>query len=158
MNCDKIVLCSGSPAHIYQKAQVGKQKRKVPKMATNQAVSPLNIQIENVPDRTYFRTSDVVPHVEGETLVITDGTGKRRSWGSPSCDTVVYQIGEIIAAHVTGWHKHTVGPVGGWYYFLQTAKGWQRVTANKKEIKALGVDLPALGRFQPLPSNVIRLH
>lgn len=88
-------------------------------------------------DSTYFRTSDVIPTIDGDTLHIFDGYGTRRSWGSPSVRSNVYKLTDtVIEVRVTGWHKHTVSPVGGSYYFVNDGKGWTRRTANHKAVKA----------------------
>ena len=88
-------------------------------------------------DSTYFRTSDVIPTVSGDTLTIIDGYGTRRSWGTPSVRTTVTKLTEnVIMADVTGWHKHTVSPVGGSYYFVNENGTWTRRTANHKAVKA----------------------
>jgi hypothetical protein len=85
----------------------------------------------------YFRGSEVAPTVEGDTLTIIDGYGERRYWGTPKVDSRVSQLTEdVIKVEVTGWHKHTVSPVGGNYYFVREGKGWTRRTANHKRVKA----------------------
>ena len=88
-------------------------------------------------DSTYFRTSDVTPTVSGDTLTIIDGYGTRRSWGTPSVRSDVYTLSEsVIEVRVVGWHKHTVSPVGGSYYFVNENGTWTRRTANHKAVKA----------------------
>lgn len=121
---------------------------------------PFEIETENCPGGTYFRTSEVTPFLDGQTLTVFDGRGVSRSWGSSSVDSLVYQIGDdVIAVNVTGWHKHTVSPVGGWFYFLREKSNWRRVTANKREVKAIRHLLPAYGRFRgDMPGNVRRIH
>lgn len=89
-------------------------------------------------DSTYFRTTDVRPEISGNTLTIIDGRGTRRSWGSPSVDSRVTRLApNVVKVDVTGWHKHTVSPVGGSYYFVWDGKGWTRRTANHKAVKAV---------------------
>lgn len=88
-------------------------------------------------DSNYFRTSDVIPTIEGDTLTVIDGRGSRRSWGSPSVDSRVSKLtDDVYKVDVTGWHKHTVSPVGGIYYFVNDGQGWTRRTANHKAVKA----------------------
>ena len=101
------------------------------------AVSPLNVQTTDCPDSTYFRASDIRPEVSGNTLTVTDGRGSRRSWGAPSVDSRVSRIADdVYKVEVTGWHKHTVGPVGGSYYFVFESGQWTRRTANYGKVKA----------------------
>lgn len=89
---------------------------------------------------TYFRTSDVTPTIEGDSLKIYNSRGDRRSWGTPSVRSEVKTIKEgIVMVQVTGWHKHTVSPVGGNFYFVNEGGKWTRRTANHKAVKqALG--------------------
>lgn len=87
---------------------------------------------------TYFTSSDVRPYVGKDNNIHTyNGSGERRSWGTPKVTSVVSNLGDdVIGVEVTGWHKHTVSPVGGWYYFVADAKGnWRRTTANNKRVK-----------------------
>jgi hypothetical protein len=91
------------------------------------------------PSCTYFRTSDVTPVVsdDGQTITMIAGRGQHRSWGSPSVNSDARRITDtVIAIDVTGWHKHTVGPVGGTYYFVNENGRWVRRTANHKAVKA----------------------
>lgn len=86
---------------------------------------------------TYFRTSDITPTVTGDTLTVIEGRGDRRSWGTPSVRSDVYKLTETVyQVEVTGWHKHTVSPVGGNFYFVNEAGQWVRRTANHKAVKA----------------------
>lgn len=71
----------------------------------------------DVPNTTYFRSSDVAPQLAGETLTLWHGKGTRRSWGAPQvCSTVVVETDTFIAVHVGYSHKHRGGQQ--WYYFL----------------------------------------
>lgn len=89
------------------------------------------------PHCTYFRTSDVTPEIVGDELHVIDGQGKRRSWGSPNVSTTVSKLNDsVIKATVTGWHKHTVSPVGGDYYFVEENGKWVRRRANHSTVKA----------------------
>ena len=87
---------------------------------------------------TYFRTSDVAPFVnrDGE-LVVYNAKGVRRSWGQPKVDSAVTKLtNDVIQVTVTGWHKHTVSPVGGNFYFVHESDKWVRRTAASKAVKA----------------------
>ena len=87
---------------------------------------------------TYFRTSDVTPYVEGETLNVYDAKGDRRSWGQPSVSSDVEKLSDsVVKVHVVGWHKWTVSPVGGNFYFVNENGKWTRRTANHKAVKAV---------------------
>jgi len=99
-------------------------------------VNKISLKDANL-DSTYFRTTDVIPTIDGDTLTIIDGRGSSRSWGSPSVNTTVKTLTEnVVMVEVTGWHKHTVSPVGGSYYFVNENGTWTRRTANHKTVKA----------------------
>lgn len=86
---------------------------------------------------TYFRTSDVTPFVADDGLHIYNSRGNSRSWGTPSVRSDVAALTEtVIMVEVVGWHKHTVSPVGGSFYFVNEGGRWVRRTANYKTVKA----------------------
>jgi len=86
---------------------------------------------------TYFRTSDVIPFIDAAGLNVYTGNGQGRSWGRATVRSTVRTLTpNVIAVEVTGWHKHTVSPVGGNYYFVNEAGAWVRRTANAKAVKA----------------------
>lgn len=99
---------------------------------------PLTVVKESCPGGTYFRTSDVTPFVDDDGLHIYNGTGVSRSWGRSQVSSEVAMLtDDIIKVEVVGWHKHTVSPVGGSYYFVRDGKGnWTRRTANYGKVKA----------------------
>ena len=98
---------------------------------------------------TYFRTSDVATFVnrDGE-LVVYNAKGVRRSWGQPKVESTVTKwdrmyfsfvpkrTGDDIQGTETGWHKHTVSPVGGVFYVVHEGDKWVRRTAASKAVKA----------------------
>ena len=86
---------------------------------------------------TYFCTSDCAPFVKDGSLVVYNGKGDRRSWGVPAVRSDVQPLTEtVVKVTVTGWHKHTVSPVGGNFYFVCEGGEWVRRTANHKAVKA----------------------
>lgn len=85
---------------------------------------------------TYFRTSDVTPHIEENSIVVYEGQNDRRSWGCCSCRSQVEDKNGIVIVSVTGWHKFSVSPVGGTYYFVNENGEWVRRTASHKAVKA----------------------
>lgn len=86
---------------------------------------------------TYFRTSDVTPFFEDGAIKMYSGRSKQRSWGSCSVRSTIEALSSsVIKVTVTGWHKHTVSPVGGNYYFVNEGGSWVRRTANHKVVKA----------------------
>ncbi len=87
---------------------------------------------------TYFKTSDVTPVITpNNELKIFNARGISRSWGHPSVTSEVSNLADgIVQVNVTGWHKHTISPVGGNFYFVNEAKGWVRRRANHKVVKA----------------------
>lgn len=86
---------------------------------------------------TYFRTSDVSPSINGDTLNIYNATGISRGWGTPSVRSEVTELTpDVIRVRVRGWHKHTIRPVGGDFYFVRHPGGWRRNTAAAKVVKA----------------------
>jgi len=57
---------------------------------------------------TYFRSSDVMPVLSGDTLTVYNSRGKRRSWGLPSVESrYQFLTDDCVMVRVTGWHKHT---------------------------------------------------
>jgi hypothetical protein len=87
---------------------------------------------------TYFRTSDVRPHVDDQNRIhIWNGVAYRASWGSSNVTSEVEQIADdVIQVEVTGWHKHTVGPEGGTYWFVRQPNGtWKRRTKRYSRVK-----------------------
>lgn len=106
-------------------------------MTTLTVSLPVQVQDYEGPDSTYFAVPDVVPFFKDGVLNICNYRGSRRSWGAPTCTSDVKQLSDdVIQVDVTGWHKHTVSPVGGSYYFVKTRKGWERKRANAKAVKA----------------------
>lgn len=89
------------------------------------------------PDDTYFTVDDVKPFIENGTLYICNYKGTRRSsWGQPSCTSYIKQLtDDVVSVSFTGWHKHTVSPVSGTYYFVKTKYGWVRKIASAKAVK-----------------------
>lgn len=98
---------------------------------------PLTITQEDCPGGTYFRTSEVIPFVEDGELHVYDGIGVSRSWGrSQVTSSVTLLNSDVIKVEVVGWHKHTVSPVGGNYYFVRDGGKWTRRTAAHRTVKA----------------------
>lgn len=98
----------------------------------------ITINTQPVPDSTYFTTSDVTPFIDNGALNIYDGRGTRRSWGAPTVSSVVKELSpDVMQITVTGWHKHTVSPVGGNFYFVNEDGTWTRRRANHKAVKAV---------------------
>ena len=100
-------------------------------------INPLTIVKEACPIGTYFRTSEVTPFVSGDELHVYDGNGVSRSWGRAQVNSQVsYLTPSVIKVEVVGWHKHTVSPVGGSFYFVHDGTVWTRRTAGHKAVKA----------------------
>lgn len=96
----------------------------------------LTIQTKPCPDKTHFVVKDVLPSIENGILQIVDGYGTRRSWGAPSVKSTVTELSEtVIQVDVVGWHKHTTSPVGGFYYFVLSANGWERKNGGANAVK-----------------------
>lgn len=92
----------------------------------------------DLPGSTYFRTSDIAPTLEGTELYCYNGSGPRRYWGTPRVITqIVRNDGNLCIVVVTGWHKHTVRPVGGTFYFVNLDGTWTRKTARSYQVKML---------------------
>lgn len=78
----------------------------------------MKIKNESVPDRTYFRMSDVAPNLDwlDKKLHLTNGKGRSRSWGAPKCESLVLFRGRSLIVVFVGFcHKHGGGQ--GWFYF-----------------------------------------
>lgn len=108
----------------------------------SQSNLPLNVESLDFsavlnPNCTYFNTSDVTPVVDGDTLKVINGRGASRSWGSPNVTSAVTPLNQnVIMVEVTGWHKWTISPVGGNFYFVNEGGQWVRRRANHKVVKA----------------------
>ena len=106
----------------------------------------LNFQVKTneCPDDTYFVAGDVRPEFIDGVLHIWDGRGTRRSWGAPSVSSTMTALNDtVFQVEVVGWHKHTVSPVGGFYYFVLSANGWERKTGNAKAVKSAKAEYQA---------------
>jgi hypothetical protein len=98
---------------------------------------PLTVVQESCPGGTYFRTSEVTPFVEDGELHVFDGIGVSRSWGrSQVTSSVTLLTPNVIKVNVVGWHKHTVSPVGGNFYFVRDGGKWMRRTAGHRTVRA----------------------
>lgn len=103
-----------------------------------------SLEILNITDwskvpgtNTYFKTSDVTPFIKNGKLNIYNSRGQGRSWGTPRVTSCVEVLAEnLVKVQVTGWHKHTIRPVGGSFYFVNENGEWVRRTANHKSVKA----------------------
>jgi hypothetical protein len=110
--------------------------------ASTSSTLPVSVYVRSFADmpgsNTYFRTSDCAPFVDDSgALVVYNGRGQSRSWGSPSVRSDVAALSEsVVMVEVVGWHKHTVSPVGGCFYFVNEGGRWVRRTANAKIVKA----------------------
>lgn len=72
----------------------------------------------NIPDDTYFTSSDVSPIVEDDKLIVYNGKGTHWSWGTPQVtSSVVFNSKRLTAVHVGFSHKHRGGQA--WYYYVQ---------------------------------------
>jgi hypothetical protein len=98
---------------------------------------------------TYFTTNDAAPWVtaDGQTIKLINGSGDHRSWGSPRISSrVLWTLDDACFIEVTGWHKHSVSPEGGEYFFVYSHKdgAWQRKRGNANVVKAALEDVAAL--------------
>lgn len=84
--------------------------------------------IKQIPDSTYFRMSDIAPHIdESGDVVVFDGRGTRRSWGAPQVSTtIVVDDCDLLALHVGFSHKHRGGQ--GWHYFTTDGETTTKIT------------------------------
>lgn len=87
---------------------------------------------------TCFRTSDVAPQIKDGQLNIFNARGQSRSWGTPRVTSTVKPLSDdVVMVNVVGWHKHTVSPVGGNFYFVREGGEWVRRMASHKSVKPL---------------------
>lgn len=87
----------------------------------------MSIQVESrkeTPDSNAFNTSDVAPYIEGETVVMVNGYGKRGKGRTNSAAIVTTD--DFLAIHMDYIHKYGNGQ--GYYYFVRTASGIARKT------------------------------
>ncbi len=102
----------------------------------NAQVNSLHFADQNV--STYFRTSDVIPYIENNQINIWNGTAYQASWGRSEVSSTITQLSDdVVKVEVVGWHKHTVSPEGGNYYFVNEKGRWTRRRANAKAVKAV---------------------
>jgi len=68
----------------------------------------LNINFSReVPDSTYFNRNACEPKLKDDKLIVYNGQGNRRGWGSPSVtSTIVFESTDVIAIHIGFHHKH----------------------------------------------------
>lgn len=71
---------------------------------------------KDVPDGTYFTTTECEPVVTQEGVTVFTGNGKHRSWGSPSVTSTVVLNDSLLVVHVGFHHKHRGGQF--WRYFM----------------------------------------
>lgn len=92
---------------------------------------------DNIPDSTYFRSSDVAPGFDGQTITLYAGKGSRRSWGAPQVwSSVVVETDNFVAVHVGFSHKHRGGQQ--WHYYLDGERvTWQKLS---DELRTLVLD------------------
>lgn len=96
----------------------------------------MNIIQEQLVCSTYFRTSQVTPFVDSDNnLHVYNGISYQASWGKSQVSSTVKEMAGIVAVKVVGWHKHTISPVGGNFYFVPENGRYVRRTANHKTVK-----------------------
>lgn len=83
----------------------------------------MNIQASaNVPNDTYSRTDEHEPRIRENAIEILNGSGSRRSWGTPgTTSTVVLNDDDFCAIHVGFHHKHGGGQFWRYYTTDDTA-------------------------------------
>lgn len=91
-----------------------------------------------IPDSTYFRTGNVEPVVNGDTITLTEGRGSRRSWGAPQVNNTIVVNDCDFCAVLTGFsHKHGGGQF--WRYFIRQESGeivrktWAQLTDDERQ-------------------------
>ena len=105
------------------------QTRVKPESNQSQTENHMKIKTNsNVPDSTYFTTTEVEPNIEKDgSITIFNGKGTRRSsWGAPSVtSTVVLDECDFCAIHIGFHHKHRGGQ--SWYYYMTDGAETYRV-------------------------------
>lgn len=118
----------------------------------------------NVPDSTYFRTSDTEPTLSGETLAVYSGKGTRRSsWGAPeTTSTVVLHDDDLVAVHVGYHHKHRGGQFWRYYTPSGTEGAWQQVAwpqlADAERQRVLDAAATKAPRWANVPGKLRTQH
>lgn len=99
----------------------------------------ISLPIEDtVLDEPYFRTSQCAPYTDGEKIYMYQGYGTSRSWGTPKVSSFVeHRDDQTVQIRVVGWHRNSVSPEGGDFYFVRKRGQWRRTTAQNKIIRAL---------------------
>lgn len=103
-------------------------------------IKSLDAKNNSAMDSTYFRTKDVIPFVDADNnICMWNGKNYEASWGSSNVTSkVTKETDTLIVIQVTGWHKHTISPVGGTYYFVKNSQGqWERKRGNSRLVMSM---------------------
>lgn len=102
------------------------------------------ISRNETPDSNAFSQGDVSPYIEGETVVMVDGYG-RRGRGRVS-SAVVARADDFVAIHMDFFHRFGNGQ--GYYYFVRSGAGIERKTWSQlpDALRQLVLDWFAVGR------------
>lgn len=100
-------------------------------------MNEMNVVIRRVeyPDLpNYYGCEMAAPRMVDGAIEIYEGRGTSHRWGqSRLTSSIVFQSDDLVVIDVVGWHKFTVSPVGGRYYFVIGKQGdWQRTTGNHR--------------------------
>lgn len=114
----------------------------------NEKMNAVIRRIECADLPNYYACSLAVPRVVDGQIELYNGRGARRSWGQSRLSSDIVFLGDdLIVVDVVGWHKFTVSPVGGRYYFVINRSGqWARTNGNHRMVRQWTMDIRAEAR------------
>lgn len=90
----------------------------------------------------YYACSLAAPRVVEGEIELYNGRGDCHRWGQSRLSSdIVYLSDDLVVVDVVGWHKFTVSPVGGRYYFVINRSGqWARTNGNHRMVRQWTMD------------------
>lgn len=109
--------------------------------------------IDVIGGSNYFKGSQVAPVIDPSSghLVVTDGWGERRYWGTPYCHAdLTWLTPKIVQIDLRWGHKHNWGKPSFYYRYDSKTRNWTKLTKRNPNIKAL-----LAVKFSPPPGILI---
>jgi hypothetical protein len=102
-------------------------------------------------DGNYFRQSAVSPYVDRHgTLVVTDGYGARRYWGTPRCLANVEWLSRVSVEIFISWsNKHYYGKARYYFLFEVEARRWKKIHRLSVLERLAPIEEAKLGTIPP---------
>lgn len=82
----------------------------------------------------YYTCELAAPRVIDGEIQVYVGCGPNYRWGQSRLEShIVFCGDDLVVIEVIGWHKFTVAPVGGRYFFVVNRRGqWVKTNANHR--------------------------